>query len=100
MTKLQDTINDIAQGLHRADIIDKKTLRELAEDDLPTLHEYTGEEIQQLRKREKLSQAVFAKYLNISPATIRSLEQGQRHAHGAILKLLNIVERHGFSALA
>lgn len=99
MSNLQDTINDLAHGLYNADIIDKKTLRNLTDDDFPVLHEYTGEEIQQLRKRQKLSQSVFAKYLNVSPAIIRSLEQGQRHPHGAILKLLNIVERHGLSGL-
>jgi len=99
MTNLNDTINDIAQGLYKAEIINKKTLRELTNEDLPVLVEYTGEEIQQLRKRQKLSQAVFAKYLNVSAAMIRSLEQGQRHAHGAILKLLNIVDRHGIAGL-
>ncbi len=100
MTKLSDSINDIAIGLHKADIIDKKTLRELTDDDLPSLVEYTGEEIRQLRMRQKLSQAVFAKYLNVSPAMIRSLEHGKRHARGAILKLLNIIDKHGFKALA
>lgn len=99
MSNIQATIDDIAHGLHRANIIDKKTLRELTNDDLPELIEYTGEEIQQLRKNQKLSQAVFAKYLNVSPALIRSLEQGTRHAHGAILKLLNIVNKHGIDAL-
>jgi len=99
MSNVQDTINDIAHGLHSADLIDMKTLRNLTDDDLPVLVEYTGEEIYQLRKKQKLSQTVFAKYLNISPAMIRSLEQGKRHAHGAILKLLNIVERHGIGAL-
>lgn len=99
MSNIQDTINDLAHGLYNADIIDKKTLRNLTDDDLPVLNEYTGEEIQQLRKQQKLSQSVFAKYLNVSPAMIRSLEQGKRHAHGAILKLLNIVERHGLSGL-
>ena len=99
MSNIQDTINDIAQGLHRSNIIDKKTLRDLTDDDIPVLVEYTGEDIHQLRKKQKLSQSVFAKYLNVSPAMIRSLEQGQRHAHGAILKLLNIVERHGIGAL-
>lgn len=99
MPNIQDTINDIAQGLHKANIIDKKTLRDLTDDDLPVLIEYTGEEIQLLRKKQKLSQSVFAKYLNVSPAMIRSLEQGQRHAHGAILKLLNIVDRYGVAAL-
>lgn len=99
MTKIQDTINDIAYGLHRANVIDQKTLRDLTENELPVIVEYTGEEIHQLRKRQKVSQSVFAKYLNVSPAMIRSLEQGQRHARGAILKLLNIVERHGIDAL-
>ena len=74
-------------------------MRDLTDDDIPVLVEYTGEDIHELRIRQKLSQSVFAKYLNVSPAMIRSLEQGQRHAHGAILKLLNIVERHGIGAL-
>ncbi len=47
----------------------------------------------------RLFPEMFAKYLNISPSMIRSLEQGQRHAHGAILKLLNVVARHGIDAL-
>ncbi len=99
MSKIQDTINDLAQGLYKADVIDKKTLKNLTDEELPVLHEFTGDEIQKLRKKQSLSQAVFAKYLNVSPAMIRSLEQGQRHAHGAILKLLNIVEKHGIGVL-
>lgn len=99
MSNIQDTINDLAQGLYKAAIIDKKTLRNFIDEDLPVLHEFTGEEIQQLRKKQKLSQSVFAKYLNVSPAMIRGLEQGKRHAHGAILKLLNIVEKHGIGGL-
>lgn len=99
MSELQKTINDIARGLHKAEMIELKTLRDLEDDELPVLNEYTGEEIQALRKKQKLSQAVFAKYLNISPATIRSLEQGKRHPHGAILKLLNIIDRNGISTL-
>jgi len=99
MSNIQDTINSIALGLHNASIIDKKTLRDLTDEDIPKLNEYTGEEIQALRARQKLSQSVFAKYLNISPAMIRGLEQGKRHAHGAILKLLNIIDRHGIAAL-
>ena len=90
VSNLQDTINDISHGLHSSDIIDMKTLRNLTEDELPVLIEYTGEEIQQIRKMQKLSQSVFAKYLNVSPAMSRSLEQGQRHAHGAILLLLSM----------
>jgi len=99
MTKLKETIDDIAHGLYKADIIDQKTLRDLVEDELPPLNEYSGKDIKKIRRRQKLSQAVFAKYLNISPATVRSLEQGQRHAHGAILKLLNIVDKRGIDGV-
>ncbi len=99
MTSLKETIDDIANGLHKNGIIDKRTLSDLIEDEQPSIIEYTGEEIQTIRKKQKLSQAVFAMYLNISPATIRSLEQGKRRAHGAILKLLNVVDRHGIGAL-
>ena len=31
MSKIQDTINDLAQGLYKADVIDKKTLKNLTD---------------------------------------------------------------------
>ncbi len=51
MSKIQDTINDLAQGLYKADVIDKKTLKNLTDEELPVLHEFTGDEIQKLRKK-------------------------------------------------
>ena len=100
MSNLRETINDLAHDLHQAEMIGTITLRDLTEKSLPELNEYTGQEIQVPRKNQHLSQAAFAKYLNISPAMIKSLELGQRKAQGAILRLLNIVERRGLSGLA
>lgn len=100
MSDLQDSINKIAHGLHDANLIDIVTLRDLTLQDTPSIIEYTGDEIQKLRISQRMSQAVFAKYLNISPAMVRSLEQGKRHAHGAILKLLNVIDRYGISVLS
>jgi len=51
MSNVQETINDIAQSLQKIDVIDKKTLRDLVDDELPILNEYTGEEIQMIRKK-------------------------------------------------
>lgn len=99
MANLRQTINELAHDLHEADIIDRITLRSITEKDLPELNEYTGEEIRVIRQRQKLSQSVFAMYLNISPAMVKSLELGQRKAQGAILRLLNVVDRHGISHL-
>jgi putative transcriptional regulator len=99
MSNLRETIKELAHDLHQANMIDKITLRELTEKDLPELNEYTGEEIQSIRKKQRLSQAAFAKYLNISPAMIKSLELGQRKAQGAILRLINIIDRRGIAGL-
>ncbi len=52
-----------------------------------------GKEVLRLRKRLALSQAVFARYLNVTPATVRSWEQGARRPGKAALKLLHIVKK-------
>jgi putative transcriptional regulator len=42
----------------------------------------------------KATQVVFATYLNVSPNTVRSWEQGTRRPQGADLKLLAIVRKN------
>jgi putative transcriptional regulator len=51
-----------------------------------------AKEIIQLRKRLTMSQAVFAGYLNVTPSTVKSWEQGIRTPNRAALKLLYIVK--------
>src|SRR5262245_29544501 len=51
-------------------------------------------EIAALRGKLKVSQAVFAKFLNISVKTVQSWEQGTGHPSGASLKLLSIAKKN------
>lgn len=51
-----------------------------------------AKEITLLRKRLAMSQAVFARCLNVTPSTVRSWEQGARSPSRAALKLLHIVK--------
>jgi putative transcriptional regulator len=51
-------------------------------------------EIRQLRRSLNASQVLFARFLNVSPNTIRSWEQGTRRPQGADLKLLAIANRN------
>ena len=51
------------------------------------------EQIQALRARLGMSQAVFARALNVSSQTVQSWEQGVRKPGGAALKLLNAVKK-------
>lgn len=53
----------------------------------------SAREVIRLRKQLAMSQAVFARYLNVTPATVRGWEQGLRRPSKAALKLLNIVKR-------
>jgi putative transcriptional regulator len=49
-------------------------------------------EVMLLRKRLAMSQAVFARCLNVTPSTVKSWEQGIRRPSRAALKLLHIVK--------
>lgn len=52
-----------------------------------------GAEIAALRGRLNASQAVFARYLNVSVKTVQAWEQGSGRPSGAALKLLSIASR-------
>ena len=55
---------------------------------------FRGQQIARLRNRLKLSQPVFAHALNVSPETVRAWEQEKRVPDGAVLRLLQVAERH------
>ncbi len=56
--------------------------------------ELSAKEITKVRKQLNVSQAVFARYLNISTKTVQSWEQGLGKPNGASLKLLSIARKN------
>ena len=95
-----EMVHESASGLHKAGLLDVKTLREFDALCVAPVKNLTPIEIKKIRLREKVSQAVFAIYLNISPSTVKKWETGEKHPSGATLKLLNIVSQHGLSVVA
>jgi putative transcriptional regulator len=57
-----------------------------------------AEELVKLRLARGMSQAVFARLLNVSPKTVQSWEQGQRKPSQAALRLIQVF-RHDPSGL-
>ena len=57
-------------------------------------------QIKKIRENVKVSQPVFAVYLNTSESTIQKWEAGTKKPSGMALKLLTIVEKHGLQVLA
>jgi putative transcriptional regulator len=95
-----ETVHESAKGLYDAVLLDVKTLREIDGLCLPKIKTMSPSEIKKIRLREKVSQAVFALYLNISPSTVKQWESGEKHPSGATLKLLNIVYRYGLAGVS
>lgn len=48
----------------------------------------------------RVSQPVFALYLNTSESTIQKWEAGTKRPRGMALKLLDVVNRHGLAVLS
>lgn len=93
-------VHETALGLHEAGVMDKRTLKEFDALCLTPVEELTPEEIRQIRLREKASQAVFARYLNVTTGLVSQWERGEKRPRGASLKLLTLVARKGLQAVA
>lgn len=94
-----EAVYESAMGLYNAGVIDGQTMREFDELCLPPIRDFKAKEIKRMRLRAKVSQNVFAKYLNTSVSTVKQWENGDKHPRGTSLKLLNLVEDKGLQAL-
>lgn len=50
--------------------------------------------------RERVSQTVFATYLNVTANLVSKWERGEKRPSGPALKLLSLVEKHGIATVA
>lgn len=98
--ELKESIHQSAEGLYRAGAIDKATMRDFDESCLVVPRDFGPKDIQRLRKANKVSQPVFARYLNTSESTVEKWETGAKRPSGMALKLLAIVQKHGLQMLA
>lgn len=101
---LREAILETAGDMRRLGIMDKAThekitLRNLDKDAARELAPITGEEIRGLREKARLSQAVFARYLNLTVGYVSQLERGVKQPTGPALVLLDLIRRKGVEAI-
>ena len=99
-SSIMAAVHETAEDLHAAGVMPARTLREFDALCLTPVRQLTPEEIRALRVREEASQAVFARYLNVSTGLVSKWERGEKHAQGPSLKLLCLIEEKGLSAVA
>jgi len=95
-----EAIHSTVSGMYRAGTIDKATMRSFDASCLSVPAPIKPHQIKRLRERHRVSQPVFARYLNTSESTIEKWETGAKRPSGMALKLLAIVQKHGLKPLA
>ena len=95
-----EVVHKTARGLRTAGLVDVRTMREFDALCLPPVKEYSARKIKRIRERNKVSQAVFAAYLNTSVSTVQKWETGEKKPNGPSLRLLNLVAAKGLQTLA
>ena len=92
--------HETALGLTEAGVMTRRTMRAFDEMCLTPVEDMTPEEIRAIRTRENASQAVFARYLNVTTGLVSQWERGEKRPRGASLKLLTLVAKNGLGAVA
>jgi putative transcriptional regulator len=95
---------ETADGMHRIGIMDAETHTKITKrhlgDRADVLAEpISGDDIRKLREDAHFSQAVFARYLNLTTGYVSQLERGVKRPTGPALVLLNVIRRKGIEAI-
>jgi putative transcriptional regulator len=98
-SRILETVHAAARDLRAAGVMSQVTMREFDALCLPKVKPFSARQIQRIRGANRVSQEVFAAYLNTSPSTVRQWEQGKKRPSGPALRLLDLVARKGLQVL-
>lgn len=99
-SRVSEGIHASASALFKVGAIDKATMRDFDENCLDVPSEIKPAQIKRLREKSRVSQPVFARYLNTSESTVKQWETGSKKPSGMALKLLAVVQKHGLDILS
>jgi putative transcriptional regulator len=95
-----EAIHLSATALLKVGAIDKATMRSFDATCIPVPESFEPEQIKRIRESQRVSQPIFARYLNTSESTVEKWETGVKKPSGMAVKLLTIVQKHGLKMLA
>jgi putative transcriptional regulator len=95
---------ETARGLHGSGVVksatlDKITARTVDLADFPKIEPPSGAEIVAIREQANMSQAVFARFLNVGTSTLSQWEREEKRPRGTAARLLAIVKQKGVAAI-
>jgi putative transcriptional regulator len=93
-------VHETAAGLSEAGILSRQSMKEFDALCLTPVEPLAPEDIRAIRLRENVSQAVFARHLNVTTGLVSQWERGEKRPRGASLKLLTLVAKKGLQTVA
>jgi putative transcriptional regulator len=103
-SRLDRELAEMSQALHRLGALSddeyaKITMRDLALDKNQRPAPPSPREIVAIREAASMSQAVFARLLDVSTGTLSKWERGELKPRGPAGRLLHIIKRKGIEAV-
>src|SRR5271155_1570365 len=103
-SRLRREILEMSRDMRDLGIMDDATYRKITMRDVhkaegARLAPLTGEDIRALREQAHMSQAVFARCLNLTVGYVSQLERGIKRPTGPALALLDVIRRKGIEAI-
>lgn len=92
-------MHETVSGLYRLGHVDKQTMREFDASCLTPVEDLAPADIVAMREKAGVSQAIFARALNVTADYISKIERGAKRPTGSTLKLLSLVRRKGFEVI-
>lgn len=96
---IASAMHETVRGMHRLGLVDRRTMRDFDMRCLTPVDDLTPADIVAMRDKAGVSQAVFARALNITTDYVSKIERGEKRPRGATLKLLSLVRRKGLDAI-
>jgi putative transcriptional regulator len=92
-------VHEAASDLQAVGAISKTTMREFDASCVAPPTPLAPAAIRSIRERLRVSQPVFAAYLNTTESTVAKWESGAKRPSGMALKLLHVARKNGLKAL-
>jgi len=94
-----EIVDDLRGGAIKEETAEKITMRILGRVGAARPAVLTPAQIRTLRERANMSQAVFARLLNVTPGYVSQLERGAKRPTGPALAMLHVIKRKGIEAI-
>ena len=98
-SRILAAVHEAMQDAHDVGVLGKKTMREFHASCLTEVERLSAKQVAALREREGVSQAVLARYLNVTVKLVGEWERGEKRPSGPSLKLLALVKAKGLQAI-